>query len=162
MTIREFFRMMRVVAEEFPDHHFVYPYHLNPEVRLKAFQFMAEIPNIHLVAPLSYRPFLYLMGKVDFALSDSGGLQEEFPSFGKPLLVLRDVTERPELIAAHMGKLVGVEPQVVADAVEDLILHARAGTKPAWYIPGPNPFGDGRASERIVERMLRDLTRPAG
>ena len=160
--LAEFFRMMRVVAEEFPDHHFVYPYHLNPEVRLKAFQFMAEIPNIHLVAPLSYRPFLYLMGKVDFALSDSGGLQEEFPSFGKPLLVLRDVTERPELIASHMGKLVGVEPQVVADAVEDLILHARAGTKPAWYIPGPNPFGDGRASERIVERMLRDLGRQAG
>jgi len=95
-----FFRMIRTIALAHPDHHVVYPYHLNPEVRLKAFQFLSEIPNIHLIAPLSYRPFLYLMGRVDFVLSDSGGLQEEFPCFGKPLLVLRDVTERPEVIEA--------------------------------------------------------------
>ena len=152
-----FFRMIRSLAAAHPDHHLVYPYHLNPEVRLKAFQFLSEIPNVHLVAPLSYRPFLYLMGQVDFALSDSGGLQEEFPCFAKPLLVLRDVTERPEVIEAQMGKLVGVEPNVVYPAAVDLIACAEAGRAPSWFVPGPNPFGDGRASERIVARILRDI-----
>lgn len=160
--LEEFFRMMGRLAAAYPDHHIVYPYHLNPEVRLKAFQFMAEIPNIHLIAPLSYRPFLYLMSCVDFALSDSGGLQEEFPSFGKPLLVLRDVTERPELIRAKMGKLVGVEPDEVYAEAGRLIEHARAGTHPDWFVPGPNPFGDGLASERIVSRLLHDLVPISG
>ncbi len=155
--LADFFRMMRTLAAQYPDHHFVYPYHLNPEVKLKAFQFMAEVPNIHLVSPLSYRPFLHLMSRVDFAMSDSGGLQEEFPSFGKPLLVLRNVTERPELIAAQMGKLVGVEPDAVFAAASALIEGARANTLPDWFQLGPNPFGDGLASERIVARMWNDL-----
>ena len=160
--LADFFGMMRTLAAQHPDHHLIYPYHLNPEVKLKAFQFMAEVPNIHLVAPLSYRPFLHLMSQVDFAMSDSGGLQEEFPTFAKPLLVLRDVTERPEVVEARMGRLVGVEPDVVFAAAADLIAHARAGTQPEWYQAGPNPFGDGHASERIVARMLGDLRAPVG
>lgn len=155
--LADFFRMMRTLAASYPDHHFVYPYHLNPEVRLKAFQFMAEVPNIHLVPPLSYRPFLHLMSQVNFAMSDSGGLQEEFPTFAKPLLVLRNVTERPELIAAQMGILVGVEPDAVFPAASALIDGARAGRSPDWFKTGPNPFGDGLASQRIVARILSDL-----
>jgi UDP-N-acetylglucosamine 2-epimerase (non-hydrolysing) len=155
--LSEFFRMVRKLAKANPDHHLIYPYHLNPEVKLKAFQFMSEIPNIHLVPPLSYRPFLYLMTQVDFAMSDSGGLQEEFPTFGKPLLVLRDVTERPEVIEAKMGRLVGVDPETVFAAASELIQHARTRTQPEWFKSGPNPFGDGLASERIVARILADL-----
>ncbi len=154
-----FFGMMRDLAARHPDHHLIYPYHLNPEVKLKAFQFMSEINNIHLIPPLSYRPFLHLMGQVDFAMSDSGGLQEEFPTFGKPLLVLRDVTERPEVVAAHMGKLVGVDPHVVFPAALELIACAQSGARPSWFHFGPNPFGDGHASERIVARILLDLQR---
>ena len=90
-------------------------------------------------------------------MSDSGGLQEEFPSFGKPLLVLRDVTERPEVISARLGKLVGVDPGTVLAATRELITCARLDTTPSWFVPGPNPFGDGHASERIVGAMLDDL-----
>ena len=160
--LSEFFQMMRALAEEYPDHHLIYPYHLNPEVKGKAFEFMAETPNIHLIPPLSYRPFLYLMSQVDFAMSDSGGLQEEFPTFAKPLLVLRDVTERPEVVDARMGKLVGVEPQAVHSAAAALIAAARTQTAPEWFAAGPNPYGDGLASQRIVARMLRDLQARAG
>ena len=155
--LAEFFRMVRELAAQNPDHHLIYPYHLNPEVKLKAFQFMADVPNIHLIPPASYRPFLYLMTQVDFAMSDSGGLQEEFPTFGKPLLVLRDVTERPEVIDAQMGKLVGVDPQTVHDAATELIEAARTQVAPDWFRTGPNPFGDGLASQRIVARILADL-----
>lgn len=153
----EFFQMVRKLAADFPDHHVIYPYHLNPEVKTRAFAQLNDLPNVHLVPPLSYRPFLYLMGQADFALSDSGGLQEEFPSFAKPLLVLRDVTERPELIEARLGKLIGIDPQAVYAATAELIKLTRAQQVPTWYVPGPNPFGDGRASERIVRRILDDV-----
>ena len=158
----DFFRMLLEVAATHPDHHVVYPYHLNPEVKLKAVQFLSEVHNIHLVAPLSYRPFLFLMSQIDFAMSDSGGIQEELPSFAKPLLVLRDVTERPELIKSRMGRLVGVEPDPVRKATVELIECARAGTTPSWFVAGPNPFGDGEASQRIVARMLHDMQTPSG
>lgn len=152
-----FLSMLREMAGRYPDYHLIYPYHLNPQVRLPAQALLGNLANVHLVAPLSYRPMLYLMGLVDFALSDSGGLQEEFPSFGKPLLVLRDATERPELLTAKMGRLVGLDPALVAAAVDDLIACTRRGATPAWYQAGGNPFGDGRAAQRIVGRLLRDL-----
>lgn len=152
-----FFRMVREMARDYPDHHMVYPYHLNPEVRHSALRLLAELPNLHLIAPLSYRPFVYLMSRVDFALSDSGGIQEEFPSFGKPLLVLRDVTERPEVVEAGLAMLVGVDPHVVRPAMVGLIECARAARSPGWFVAGPNPFGDGHAAERIVARIIRDI-----
>ena len=162
LKLTAFLSMLRELAARHPDHHLIYPYHLNPQVRLPAQALLGDLPNVHLIAPLSYRPMLFLMGQVDFALSDSGGLQEEFPSFGKPLLVLRDSTERPELLTAKMGKLVGLEPAVVAAAVEDLLQCSRSGTAPVWYQAGGNPFGDGQAAQRIVARLLRDLAAGAG
>jgi UDP-N-acetylglucosamine 2-epimerase (non-hydrolysing) len=104
---------------------------------------------------------VYLMSQVAFAMSDSGGLQEEFPTFSKPLLVLREATERPELLDAGMGKLVGVEPDVVRPAVHELLTALKVGQLPPWYRSGANPFGDGLASKRIVARLIKDLAQPS-
>lgn len=157
--LRGFFAMIRQLAAEHPELHLVYPYHLNPEVREPAQAALGGLDNVHLVAPLSYRPMVYLMSQVAFALSDSGGLQEEFPTFGKPLLVLRDATERPELVEAGLGRLVGVEPAAVRAAVQELLAARRLGASPPWYRQGDNPFGDGQAAQRIARRLLSDLGR---
>lgn len=159
--LQGFFAMLRELAAAHPGLHLIYPYHLNPEVRGPAQAALGDLANVHLVAPLSYRPMVYLMSQVAFAMSDSGGLQEEFPTFSKPLLVLRDATERPELLDAGMGKLVGVEPEVVRPAVRELLTALQAGEQPPWYRSGANPFGDGRASQRIVARLIKDLTQPS-
>lgn len=155
--LADFFGMIRRVAAQHPELDLIYPYHLNPAVRQVALELLADLPGVHLMPPLPYRAMLYLMQHVDFALSDSGGLQEELPSFGKPLLVLRTSTERPEVVAAGMAQLVGLEPAVVEPALEDLLAAAQRGQDPQWFHRGPNPFGDGRASQRIVARLLRDL-----
>ncbi|MBI5611415.1 MAG: UDP-N-acetylglucosamine 2-epimerase (non-hydrolyzing) [Deltaproteobacteria bacterium] len=153
----EFFAMIRRVAARHPELDLVYPYHLNPAVRQVALEQLADLPGVHLMPPLPYRAMLFLMQQVDFALSDSGGLQEELPSFGKPLLVLRTSTERPEVVAAGMAQLVGLQPAVVEPALEDLLAAAARGEDPQWFHRGPNPFGDGRAAQRIVARLLTDL-----
>ena len=157
VKLEAFFRALRQLAIDYGDHHLIYPYHLNPEVKSRALDFLSGIPNIHLLAPLPYRPFLHLMGRVDFALSDSGGVQEELPSFGKPLLVLRDTTERTEVLQANLARLVGVDPGRVSAATVELIEAARRGETPSWFSPAASPFGDGYAAERIVARIVRDL-----
>ncbi len=153
----DFFRMIRQVAARHPQLDLIYPYHLNPAVRQVALELLADLPGVHLMPPLPYRAMLYLMQHVDFALSDSGGLQEELPSFGKPLLVLRTSTERPEVVAAGMAQLVGLVPAVVQPALEELLASLERGKDPPWFHRGPNPFGDGKASQRIVARLLSDL-----
>jgi UDP-N-acetylglucosamine 2-epimerase (non-hydrolysing) len=160
VQLSDFFRMIRRIADRHPHYHLLYPYHLNPAVRQVALDLLADLPNVHLMPPLPYRAMLHLMARVDFALSDSGGLQEELPSFGKPLLVLRTSTERPEVIAAGMGQLVGIEPELVEPAIEELIAAAKVGKTPGWYRHGENPFGDGQAAQRVVQRLLRDLLQP--
>jgi UDP-N-acetylglucosamine 2-epimerase (non-hydrolysing) len=132
------------LARSRPGCFFLYPVHLNPRVRDVVGGRLAGLPNVLLTAPCAYRPFLRLLDNSLFIMSDSGGIQEEAPSLGKQVLVLRDATERPEGVAAGVCRLVGTNPEAILAAAEELF--ARPG-------PGAgieNPYGDGRAAERVV------------
>lgn len=149
-------RAVAALAHRFPHAQFVYPVHLNPRVREPVGRILgaAEAGNIHLIEPLPYLPFLALMDRATLILTDSGGIQEEAPSLGKPVLVLRETTERPEAVAAGTVRLVGTDERViVAEA-------ARLLTEPAAYEAmtcAHQPYGDGRAAARIVDICLRFL-----
>jgi UDP-N-acetylglucosamine 2-epimerase len=134
----------------FPDATFIYPVHLNPHVQepVKRILGTEMTPNIHLIKPLSYLPFVYLMNKSTLLLTDSGGIQEEGPSLKKPVLVMRDVTERPEGVEAGVVKLVGTNPDTIVSSVSELLNDEVAYNK---MISGENPYGDGKAAKRIVE-----------
>ncbi len=133
------------------DVEIVYPVHLNPEVQRTARAVLADSPAVHLIAPLDYLPFVHLMRQADLIVTDSGGIQEEAPGLGKPVLVTRDTTERPEAIAAGTARLVGTdEAGLVAAATE--LLDDRAAYEA--MAKAANPFGDGKAAERIVARMI--------
>lgn len=139
------------LARRLPDLEIVYPVHLNPNVQEPVKRLLGGIPNIHLVAPLDYLPFVYLMDRSDLILTDSGGIQEEAPSLGKPVLVMRDTTERPEAVDAGTVRLVGTDAeQIYSNALRLL-------TNPAAYramaLAG-NPYGDGEACQRITKIML--------
>ncbi|HEX8525898.1 non-hydrolyzing UDP-N-acetylglucosamine 2-epimerase [Allosphingosinicella sp.] len=127
----------------------VYPVHLNPEVRRPVEAALGGTANIHLLPPLDFLPFVRLMQRADLILTDSGGIQEEAPSLGKPVLVMRDVTERPEAVEAGTAKLVGTDPARIVDEVERLL-----GRTPKSFAVGANPYGDGQASARIVDALL--------
>jgi UDP-N-acetylglucosamine 2-epimerase (non-hydrolysing) len=143
----------RALAElaERSDVQIVYPVHLNPNVREPVRALLGQSPNIHLIEPVSYAPFVHLMQRSTLILTDSGGVQEEAPSLGKPVLVMRDVTERPEAVAAGTARLVGTDPdRIVAMAtayLDDALLRENATTR-------TNPYGDGRASDRIIKEIL--------
>jgi UDP-N-acetylglucosamine 2-epimerase (non-hydrolysing) len=145
--LRRICAALRALVERFRDVEVVYPVHLNPSVRSVAHELLGDAPRVHLVAPASYGDLLRLMGRCFLILSDSGGIQEEAPSFHKPVLILRGVTERPEVVEAGAGRIVGTDTEtIVAEA-------ARLLTDPAAYramTQVANPFGDGRAAERIV------------
>ena len=132
------------------DCEFVYPVHLNPNVQEPVHQLLGGLPNVHLIKPLDYRPFVWAMDQCHFLLSDSGGVQEEAPFLGKPVLVMRDTTERPEAIEAGTARLVGAsESRIVAEA-------SRLLDDPEAYQTmsrSHNPFGDGRASIRIADAL---------
>ncbi|WP_035059517.1 non-hydrolyzing UDP-N-acetylglucosamine 2-epimerase [Andreprevotia chitinilytica] len=131
-----------------PDVQIVYPVHLNPNVQEPVRRFLAELPNVHLIEPQDYLPFVYLMGRSYLILTDSGGVQEEAPSLGKPVLVMRNTTERPEAVAAGTVKLVGTNRvQIVQEAVR---LLDDADTYLAMS-RAHNPYGDGLAAKRITE-----------
>jgi UDP-N-acetylglucosamine 2-epimerase (non-hydrolysing) len=141
-----------VLAASFPDHNFIYPVHLNPNVQQTVRERLGGVPNIRLVTPQPYSEFVALMQACRLVLTDSGGVQEEAPSLGKPVLVLRDTTERPEGIAAGTVRLVGSEPERIVTEVSRLL------TEPAAYAEmalAANPYGDGRAAERITEHLRR-------
>jgi len=144
-------RAIRRLAVEFEDVTFVYPVHLNPRVLSVVGEMLAGIPNVWLIEPLEYLPFAHLMKRAEVILTDSGGIQEEAPTLDKPVLVLREVTERPEAVEVGAAKLVGTdEDRIVAET-------ARLLTNPEAYremASAPNPFGDGRASRRIVRFIL--------
>ena len=130
----------------------VYPVHLNPNVREPVNRLLAGQDNIHLIEPQDYLPFVYLMDRANFVITDSGGIQEEAPSIGKPVLVMRDVTERPEAIEAGTVKLVGTETDVIVGESTRLL------DEPNHYETmqnADNPYGDGKASGRIVEEILK-------
>ena len=139
---------LRELASRFPDVRFVYPVHLNPNVQKPVNDVLSGLSNVHLVAPLDYEPFVYLLKHSHVVLTDSGGIQEEAPSLGKPVLVMRDVTERPEAIAAGTVRLVGANRQRIVDSVSELLSDATAYQAMSR---AHNPYGDGLASRRIVE-----------
>jgi len=135
-------------ATAFPDVNIVYPVHLNPNVREPINRLLSGINNIHLIEPLDYLPFVYLMNRSYIILTDSGGIQEEAPSLGKPVLVMRETTERPEAVKAGTVKLVGTERHTIFDNLK-LLLESPEAYKSMSF--AHNPYGDGKACERIVE-----------
>jgi UDP-N-acetylglucosamine 2-epimerase (non-hydrolysing) len=147
-------RALRMIVERNPDVAVVYPVHLNPNVRTPARAILGRVPRVYLIAPLEYLPFVRLMECAYLILTDSGGIQEEAPALGKPVLVMRDVTERPEAVAAGTARLVGTETEVIVSATERLLRSAAVYRKMAR---ARNPFGDGRASSRIAAALRRFL-----
>ena len=147
---------LKTIADRFPDADVVYPVHLNPNVREPVFRLLSNSPNVHLIEPQDYLPFVYLMSRSYLVLTDSGGIQEEAPSLGKPVLVMRDTTERPEAVAAGTVKLVGTSETVIVDEVSKLM------NDPAYYQSmsfAHNPYGDGQACSRIVAAIKQHFVR---
>ena len=132
----------------------VYPMHKNPLVRNAAREIMGAAPNIHLIEPLDYRPFAQLQNRSYLVVTDSGGMQEEAPALGKPVLVLRDVTERPEAIAAGTARLIGTNQQSVYDGIRQLLTDDEVYRQMAH---AANPYGDGRAAQYIRDILLEQL-----
>ena len=146
------FGAVRELASRFDDVQVLYPVHPNPRVREPAQRELGNAPRVHLVAPLSYGDLLAVLRRASLVLTDSGGIQEEAPTFGVHALVLREVTERPEGVEAGCATLVGTDPdRIVAEAVKRLEGEGQGGDM-------PNPYGDGRAGERIADVLLADLT----
>jgi UDP-N-acetylglucosamine 2-epimerase (non-hydrolysing) len=143
---------LRRVAER-SDVEIVYPVHLNPAVQRPVRRALADLSNVHLIDPVGYVSFVYLMTRSHVILTDSGGIQEEAPALGKPVLVMREVTERPEAVAAGTVALVGTDPQRIYDAVTELL---DSPERYAVFARAHNPYGDGLASQRIRDALLRD------
>lgn len=141
---------IRSLAESLPETDIVYPVHLNPNVQHPVHDILSGIPNIHLISPLSYPAFLWSMSRSKLIITDSGGVQEEAPSLGKPVLVMRDTTERPEAVEAGTVLLVGTDSNKIYSEALDL-LHNTARYQAMSRIK--NPYGDGHASERIVNAL---------
>jgi UDP-N-acetylglucosamine 2-epimerase (non-hydrolysing) len=138
-------------AQQFPDVEFVYPVHLNPNVREPVKRLLAGINNVHLIEPLDYLPFVYLMTRSYVILTDSGGIQEEAPALGKPVLVMRDTTERPEAVEAGTVKLVGTEVDSITHHLSELLSDEVAYQKMSF---AHNPYGDGKACAHIREALM--------
>jgi len=145
---------LKELALKYPDIDFVYPVHLNPNVRKPVNDILSNIKNIYLIEPLDYVPFVYLLSKSYLVLTDSGGIQEEAPSLGKPVLVMRDTTERPEAIEAGTVMLVGTNKNNIVLNVSKLIEDEIYYKKMAY---AHNPYGDGYASKKIVKFLLENL-----
>ncbi len=145
--IENIFSALRQLAETYSDLQFVYPVHLNPNVQEPAIRILGQCGNIHLVRPLSYAQLIWIMNRSYFILTDSGGIQEEAPSLGKPVLVMRDVTERREGIEAGTARLVGTDQGVIVREAVRLIEDRNAYQQMAQAV---NPYGDGKACERIA------------
>ena len=139
---------LKKIALANQDIHIVYPVHLNPNVREPVNNILSGVKNIHLIEPLGYKEFVYLMSKSYFILTDSGGIQEEAPSLGKPVLVMRETTERPEAVEAGTVKIVGTDPDAIIKEAQKLIDDTNEYEKMSQ---AHNPYGDGKASKRIVD-----------
>lgn len=136
------------LAKNNPDTHFIYPVHLNPNVQAPVKRLLGGLNNVHLIEPLGYEPFVFLMQHAYLVLTDSGGVQEEAPGLGKPVLVMRDTTERPEAVEAGTVKLVGTNAELITNEVQRLLddkdIYAQMSH-------AHNPYGDGQASQRILD-----------
>jgi UDP-N-acetylglucosamine 2-epimerase (non-hydrolysing) len=139
------------LSKKFSNTEFVYPVHLNPNVKLPVHNMLDNMPNIHLIETLDYFQFVALMNRATIILTDSGGVQEEAPSLGKPVLVMRNTTERPEAVDAGTVKLVGTDYLTIVDNVSILLENEDTYEKMSQAI---NPYGDGKACERIIEVLM--------
>lgn len=149
--MRHVYHALKRIVEEFPDVEVIFPVHRNPKVREVVAAVLGHLERVHLTDPLDYEPFVNLMARSTLILTDSGGIQEEAPSLGKPVLVLRDTTERPEAIAAGTVRLIGTTEETVYQETQILL------SDPVRYramSEAVNPYGDGRASQRIVQTIL--------
>ena len=149
--MRNVYRALRRLVETIPDTEVVFPVHRNPLVRQAVKEVLDGVPGIHLVDPMEYEPFTNLMARSAIILTDSGGIQEEAPSLGKPVLVLRDTTERPEAVASGTVKLAGTNEDKVYNTAYKLLTDEVAYREMAESI---NPYGDGHTSERIAQAIL--------
>ena len=150
--MRHVYRALKSVLETHADVEAIFPVHKNPKVREIVDQELGHLSRVHLIEPMDYEPFANLMAKVDIVLTDSGGIQEEAPALGKPVLVLRDTTERPEAVEAGTVKLIGTVYEDVLRETNRLLddeKHYRSMAEAA------NPYGDGKACERIIKAILR-------
>ncbi len=145
---------LKTLAEQRKDITIVYPVHLNPNVQEPVKRILSNIENIHLIAPLEYEQFIFLMNKAYLILTDSGGIQEEAPSLGKPVLVMRDTTERPEGINAGVVRLIGTDRDSIVNNTLELLENAVLYKSMSETV---NPYGDGLASEKIVSILLSVL-----
>ena len=139
---------LKTLALQNPDIDIVYPVHLNPNVQKPVKEILSDVTNVHLIKPLQYEAFIYLMNRSYFIITDSGGVQEEAPSLGKPVLVMRDTTERPEALEAGTVKLVGTDSQIIIREAQKLLDDTQAYEKMS---KAHNPYGDGKACEKIVQ-----------
>ena len=151
--MRHVYQALRKVLENHPDVEAIFPVHKNPKVREIVDEELGKLAQVHLIEPLDYEPLANLMAKVDIVLTDSGGIQEEAPALGKPVLVLRDTTERPEAVDAGTVKLVGT-------AYDDVLRETSLLLDDSKYYQSmaeaANPYGDGRACERIIRKILHE------
>lgn len=146
---------LKSLATDYPDVHFVYPVHLNPNVQKPVKTLLGGLDNVHLIEPLGYEPFVWLMQNSYLVLTDSGGVQEEAPGLGKPVLVMRDTTERPEAVDAGTVKLVGTSVDAIVSNVSTLLSDKAAYTEMSR---AHNPYGDGKACARICEFLKTNLS----
>ncbi len=147
-------KALQVVAMKHPDCQIVYPVHLNPQVQEPVNRLLSDVDNIHLIEPQQYLPFVYLMTRSHVILTDSGGIQEEAPSLGKPVLVMRDTTERPEAVEAGTVKLVGTDVDVISSNLDALLTDQNEYQKMSM---AHNPYGDGKACKRIADVLADNL-----
>ncbi len=155
--LRGIFTALRRLAGSFPEVLWIYPVHRNPNVRGPAFEILGGLPNLELRDPLDYRELVALLARCRFALTDSGGIQEEAPALGKPVLVLRDTTERPEGVDAGVARLAGTDPERIFTEASRLLTDRSAYLAMARAV---NPYGDGRASERIAAILAGEPWEP--
>ncbi len=149
--MRHVYEALRQIVSEYSDVEVIFPVHKNPKVRKVVSEELGNLPRVHLIDPLDYEPFANLMHRAYLILTDSGGIQEEAPSLGKPVLVLRDTTERPEAIKAGTVKLIGTQKQRVIDEVKYLLDDRSEYMRMANTC---NPYGDGLAARRIIDAIL--------
>lgn len=142
---------IKTIADKHPDWDLVYPVHLNPNVQKPVYEILGNLRNVFLIEPQEYASFVWLMDQCELILTDSGGIQEEGPSLGKPVLVMREVTERPEALEAGTVRLVGTDKEKIISNVEDVLLNKSEYLKMSR---AHNPYGDGYAVSRIIRALI--------
>lgn len=156
LPMRNALKALRRLAERFADVEIVIPVHYNPNVRAQVFKLLGGVSRIHLIAPLPYEAFVHLMNRSYLIVTDSGGVQEEAPALGKPVLVMRETTERPEGVKAGTAKLVGTHSDTIVNAAAELLEQRRAYRAMAQAV---NPYGDGQSSRRIANILEKRFSR---